>query len=131
MSVARVADPTGYGRVLRSGAGSVEAIVEHRDANPEQLAIDEINVGLYSLPAELLDDHLGRLSSNNAQGELYLTDLVGTLVGDGVPLEAVELEDLGEAQGVNTLAQLSSARAQLQERLLLGHMAAGVRIEEP
>ncbi len=131
MSVARVADPSGYGRVLRSESGAVQAVVEHRDASPDQLAIDEINVGLYSLPAELVDDHLARLSSDNAPGELYLTDLVGTLVADGVALEAVELEDLGEAQGVNTLAQLSSARAELQERLLLQHMAAGVRIEDP
>ncbi|MHC4378599.1 MAG: bifunctional UDP-N-acetylglucosamine diphosphorylase/glucosamine-1-phosphate N-acetyltransferase GlmU [Planctomycetota bacterium] len=124
-------DPTGYGRILRDDRGGVTGIVEQKDASPEQLAISETNVGVYALPGGDLPERLGRLSNDNAQGEYYLTDLVADYVGDGVPVAPMELEDVREAGGVNTLAQLSAARATCQERLLLEHLAAGVFIEDP
>ena len=128
---ARVRPATGYGRILREPGGGVVGIVEERDASPEQRAIDEVNVGVYAFPLDLLATELGRLSSDNAQGEFYLTDAVAGLVGAGHPVAAVELRDAAEARGVNTLAELSTARATLQERILLAHMANGVWIEDP
>ncbi len=131
MLVAELDDPTGYGRVLRAGDGSVRGVVEHRDASPDELGVREINVGVYAFPAERLPELLGRLSDDNAQGELYLTDLIEMLVEEGRGVAAVAVEDPAEARGVNTLSQLAEARAILQERILEEHMARGVLIEDP
>jgi len=128
---AKVSDPTGYGRILRSPSGGVEAIVEHKDATAAQRSSNEINVGVYAFPAAVLVDHLERLRPQNAQGEYYLTDVVASLVGEGRGVEAVVLEDAAEASGVNTLRQLADARAILHERILDQHLAAGVLIEDP
>ena len=128
---ATVGDPTGYGRILRTPAGAVRAIVEHKDASPAERAVHEINVGVYAFPAELLPAHLERLEPKNAQGEYYLTDVVGSLVAEGRGVVAVPLEDSAEAAGVNTLAQLAAARSVLHGRILEAHLAAGVLIEDP
>lgn len=128
---ATVADPTGYGRILRTPAGGVRAIVEHKDASAAERAVHEVNVGVYAFPAELLPAHLERLEPKNAQGEYYLTDVVGSLVAEGKGVVAVPLEDPAEAAGVNTLVQLAEARAVLHGRILEAHMAAGVLIEDP
>jgi bifunctional UDP-N-acetylglucosamine pyrophosphorylase/glucosamine-1-phosphate N-acetyltransferase len=131
--VAHLDHPTGYGRILRDPRHPerVLGIVEERDASPAQRALREVNVGVYALPAEQLPALLARLSDRNAQGELYLTDVVALLAQEGREVRAVAVTDPREARGVNTLAQLGEARAILQERILERHLAAGVLIEDP
>ena len=102
-------DPTGYGRILRNAAGDVVGIVEHRDANDEQRAIREYNTGTYCFRNELLWDALSKVGSENSQGEFYLTDVVGILVGAGHRVLGVVCEDEREVQGVNTVDDLARA----------------------
>ena len=123
-------DARGFGRVLRDG-DAVLGVVEEKDASPEQRAVREVNVGVYAFSKQTLLEGLPRLSSDNAQGEYYLTDMVGLLVGDGRPVGALCVEDWAEVIGVNTLRHLAEARAELQWRILEQHLAAGVRIEDP
>ena len=122
----RLADPTGYGRIVRDGDGRVTAIVEHRDASEDQRAIDEVNTAMFAYRRDALVTALGTLGTDNAQGEEYLTDTVAALA----PVAACEApgEDVG---GVNDLAQLAQVEAILRGRILTGHMAAGVRILDP
>ena len=101
-------DPTGYGRVVRDGQGRVLAIVEERDASPEQRRIAECNAGVYCASAELLRRELPRLGSSNAQGEIYLTDLVAVAAGQGVTALSVPVD---EVAGVNTREQLAALAA--------------------
>lgn len=108
-------DPTGYGRVLRSADGSVDRVVEQRDATPDELAVREGNAGVYLVDRGLLDDALARLDDDNAQGELYLTDIVGILRGDGHAIAPVVAPETVIA-GVNDRAQLAAAAAVLRER---------------
>jgi bifunctional UDP-N-acetylglucosamine pyrophosphorylase/glucosamine-1-phosphate N-acetyltransferase len=124
-------DPTGLGRIVRDEEGGFRAIVEHRDADEEQRAIGEVNLGVYAFPAGALLEYLPRLESQNAQGEYYLTDVPAMFVADGRAVGVVELEDADEGLGVNTLMQLAEARWALQVRILEEHLAAGVRIEDP
>jgi len=124
-------DPMAFGRVLRDGAGKVTGIVEERDASVEQRAIREVNAGVYCVQANLLKDALGRLDDRNAQGELYLTDVVADVARRGGRVDALVVRDHREVQGVNTLPQLAHARAILQERILEQHMLAGVYVEDP
>lgn len=123
----------GFGRIVRAdgGRGCVRAIVEERDATPEELALREVNAGVYCFAKEDLLRLLPRLEDRNAQGELYLTDLVALLVAAGTSPEAHVLSDEREAIGVNTLAHLAEARAALQERILERHLLSGVQIEDP
>jgi bifunctional UDP-N-acetylglucosamine pyrophosphorylase/glucosamine-1-phosphate N-acetyltransferase len=121
----------GYGRVLRGEDLEVRGIVEERDASPAERGIPEGNVGVYACPAPLLLELLPRLGKANAQGEYYLTDLVGLAVASGRRVVAFELQDPEEALGVNTLAQLAMARDAIQERILEEHLARGVLIEDP
>lgn len=128
---ALVDDPFGYGRVVRTETDDFERIVEQKDATePEQL-INEINLGVYCFARAHLDRDLGRLSNDNAQGEYYITDLVGMAAADGRRVAPIVLEDAAEAQGVNDLAQLADLRWQVQLRILEEHMANGVRIMDP
>ncbi|MGH3384868.1 MAG: bifunctional UDP-N-acetylglucosamine diphosphorylase/glucosamine-1-phosphate N-acetyltransferase GlmU [Nocardioidaceae bacterium] len=128
---ARVDDPTGYGRVVRAADGGVSAIVEHKDATDEQLAIDEINSGIYGFDAAVLSDALGRVGSDNAQGELYLTDVVGIARGDGRRTGAFETTDRWQTEGVNDRVQLATLGAELNRRTLVRHMRAGVTVVDP
>ena len=123
-------DARGFGRVLRGPEG-VLGVIEEKDATPEQRSIREVNVGVYAFTLETLLEGLPRLSSDNAQGEYYLTDMVGLLVADGRAVGALVVPDPDEVIGVNTLKHLSEARAGVQWRILERHMAAGVRIEDP
>lgn len=127
----RLADPRGYGRVVRDGSGRFQRIVEERDATPEERRLDEINVGVYAFPADRLGLDLPLLTRDNAQGEYYLTDLLGLATDEGRAVEACEVPDWEECLGVNTLSQLADARSVMQMRILEQHMAAGVRIEDP
>ncbi len=120
----------GFGRVRRT-AGDFRGIVEERDATNEELAIREVNVGVYCFDEQALIHLLPRLSNENAQGEYYLTDVLALLLADGKRVTTVTLEDEREAIGINTLEHLSEARAVVQERILLAHLENGVFIEDP
>ena len=126
-----LADPTGYGRILRAADGSVTAIVEQADATPEQRAITEINAGVYAFDAAFLRAGLGRLDTANAQGELYLTDLVAIAAADGRAARGVRSADEWQARGVNDRVQLAAMRAELNRRLLDKWMRAGVTVVDP
>ncbi len=128
---ARMSDPSGYGRVVRAEAGTVARVVEHRDATPAERAIDEINAGMYLLDRELLESALARLSDDNAQGELYLTDVVELLAGQGAPVAAVAAE-AARIAGVNDRSQLAVAAAALR-RAHLEHLMreVGVSVTDP
>ncbi|TDB89613.1 bifunctional UDP-N-acetylglucosamine diphosphorylase/glucosamine-1-phosphate N-acetyltransferase GlmU [Actinomadura sp. KC216] len=124
-------DATGYGRMVRAADGSVEAIVEHKDATEAQRAINEINVGMYAFDGALLADALKRVTTDNANGEEYLTDVVAIVRGDGHRAGAHLAADWVETQGVNDKVQLAQARRQLNDRILEAHMRAGVTIVDP
>ncbi len=126
-----LSDPRGFGRIVRDDRGVFRSIVEERDASEEEREIQETNLGVYCFPARELYELLPRLARDNAQGELYLTDVAGLFVREGRSVEIVELEDEAEAVGVNTLAQLAEARWEMQVRILEAHMANGVLIEDP
>lgn len=128
---AALAQPRGYGRVLRDAAGAVLAIVEEQDADEDQRAITEVNAGVYAFDAGALRGALSRLSTSNAQGEQYLTDVVGILRADGHPVGALPVGDAKEILGVNDRVQLAAAGAVLRDRLLGGWMRAGATIIDP
>jgi bifunctional UDP-N-acetylglucosamine pyrophosphorylase/glucosamine-1-phosphate N-acetyltransferase len=125
------ADIGAYGRVVRDGNGNVTAIVEARDATPEQLEIREANSSIYVFRAAKLWPALDRLQPQNAQGELYLTDAVRFLVEDGETVAVHQAPEPLEAEGVNTRAELAAAAAVLRDRLNREHMLAGVTIVDP
>ena len=120
-----------YGRVIRSAAGDVEAIVEAADASPDELAIGEANSSIYVFRADLLWPALERLLPANAQGELYLTDAVRDLVAGGHRVAVHVAPDPEETEGVNTRVELAAAAAALRDRINTGHMLAGVTIVDP
>jgi bifunctional UDP-N-acetylglucosamine pyrophosphorylase/glucosamine-1-phosphate N-acetyltransferase len=124
-------DATGYGRVVRDDVGGVRAIVEHRDADAATAAIREINTGVYVFRAGPLRSALSRLNRQNAQGEEYLTDVVGLLVGDGSPVAARVVADPAEAAGVNDRVQLAAAGRALRDRIVEAAMRAGTTVIDP
>ena len=128
---ARMADPTGYGRVVRDNDGRVRRIVEQRDADASELTIDEINTGIYVFRRSLLAPALRRLTPDNAQGELYVTDVVAVLADAGHPVVSVVADDPDETQGVNDRAQLAVAEAELRRRTNERWMREGVGIVDP
>lgn len=128
---AEVADPTGYGRIVRGADGSVEAIVEQQDTTPEQAAIREINSGVYAFDAAVLADALGRLSTDNSQGEQYLTDVLSIARGDGHRVGSWTCADPWLVAGVNDRVQLAALGAELNRRLLARWMRAGVTMTDP
>lgn len=128
---AHVGDPTGYGRVVRDGDGSVVGIVEHKDADEAQRAITEINSGIYAFDARVLRDALDRLDPDNAQGELYLTDVLGIARADGLPVSAMGTDDLWQVEGVNDRVQLAAMGGELNSRILQRWMRSGVTVVDP
>lgn len=128
---AHVPDPTGYGRIVRGADGAVLAIVEHKDATPEQLAIDEMNSGVYAFDGALLADAVKRVSTANSQGEEYLTDVLSILREEGHRVGAHVAADHVEVEGVNNKAQLAFARRVLNDRIVHDHMVNGVTIVDP
>jgi bifunctional UDP-N-acetylglucosamine pyrophosphorylase/glucosamine-1-phosphate N-acetyltransferase len=128
---ARVPDPTGYGRIVRDATGALTGIVEQSDATAEERLIDEINSGCYVFDGALLADAIKRVPSANAQGQEYLTDVVGILREDGHPVGTLVADDPTEIQGVNDRVQLAQARRVYNDRLLEHWMRAGVTIVDP
>ena len=125
------ADPSAYGRIVRDGDGRLARIVEAADASVEELALREVNSGIYVFRAEKLWPALDRLDTRNAQGELYVTDTLGLLVADGERCAVQLAEDPLEAEGVNTRVELALAAASLRDRINEAHMLAGVTIVDP
>ena len=124
-------DPTGYGRIIRTNDGHFQGIVEHRDANEDQLEIAEVNAGVYVFDSKALRDCLGSLSSHNAQGERYLTDVAAMLVRDGKPVQALAVTDNWLVEGINDRAQLAEVAAELNARICKAWQLAGVSILDP
>ncbi|MHB1064828.1 MAG: bifunctional UDP-N-acetylglucosamine diphosphorylase/glucosamine-1-phosphate N-acetyltransferase GlmU [Georgenia sp.] len=125
-----VDEPYGYGRVLRAG-GIVVGIVEERDATPEQREVREINTSTYVFDAAVLREALGGVGRANAQGEVYLTDVVALAHGRGLPVRALAVEDSWLVAGVHDRVQLAALGAELNRRLLEEHMRDGVTIVDP
>jgi bifunctional UDP-N-acetylglucosamine pyrophosphorylase/glucosamine-1-phosphate N-acetyltransferase len=128
---AEVADPTGYGRVLRDADGTVAGIVEHKDADEAQRAIREINSGIYAFDGAVLADALGRIRADNTQGELYLTDVLAVARADGRRVAAVTTADLWQVEGVNDRVQLAALGAELNRRVVTDWMRSGVTVVDP
>ena len=130
MLTARVADATGYGRVVRADDGNVSKIVEDRDATEAELSLNEINAGVYVFDGARLSWALGKVDAVNAQQELYLTDVIGILRAEGDVVSAL-VTDEAEVAGVNSRAQLAAAGASLRHRTCEQWMAEGVGIVDP
>jgi bifunctional UDP-N-acetylglucosamine pyrophosphorylase/glucosamine-1-phosphate N-acetyltransferase len=124
------ADPRGFGRVIRSPDGHVRAIVEEAAATPEQLSIQEFNVGAYCFSADWLWQALHRIPLSK-KGEYYLTDTVELAVKAGLPVQALVSQDLTESIGINTRVHLAEAEAAMRTRINRAHMLAGVTIVNP
>jgi bifunctional UDP-N-acetylglucosamine pyrophosphorylase/glucosamine-1-phosphate N-acetyltransferase len=130
MLTSRPADPSGYGRVVRDQHTAVRRIVEHRDASEDELLIDEVATSVYAFEAAALRSVIGTLSTANAQGEEYLTDVIDLLVRAGHRVGAV-LADAAETAGVNDRVQLTEVHYAYNARLLEAHMRAGVTVVDP
>jgi bifunctional UDP-N-acetylglucosamine pyrophosphorylase/glucosamine-1-phosphate N-acetyltransferase len=127
----QVADPTGYGRIVRDAGGLVAAIVEHKAASAEQLNIREINPGLYCFDAKLFWKYIGEVTPNNAAKEYYLTDMIEILTRHGYPVTPLLVEDESELLGINTRVELAVADKILRARKVRELMLSGVTIENP
>ncbi|MFB0835242.1 bifunctional UDP-N-acetylglucosamine diphosphorylase/glucosamine-1-phosphate N-acetyltransferase GlmU [Arthrobacter halodurans] len=128
---ALLADATGYGRILRAADGTVTAIVEHKDATAEQRGIREVNSGIYAFDAGVLRSALARVTTDNAQGEMYLTDVLAIARGDGGRVAAVVTEDPWQVEGANDRVQLAALGREMNRRALEGWMRAGVTVIDP
>jgi bifunctional UDP-N-acetylglucosamine pyrophosphorylase/glucosamine-1-phosphate N-acetyltransferase len=126
-----VPDPTGYGRILRTQDGEVIGIVEQADATRSQQEIREINASLYAFDTAPLRSALSRLRSNNAQSELYLTDVVSIVRQDGDLVRARHVDDSALVAGINDRVQLSDLAAELNRRIVAGHQRSGVTVIDP
>jgi bifunctional UDP-N-acetylglucosamine pyrophosphorylase / glucosamine-1-phosphate N-acetyltransferase len=134
MMTMELADPAGYGRVVRGPDGSVERVVETKtpgDASEAELAIREVNTGIYAFTGEPLLDALEQLTPQNVQGELYLPDVLPILRGSGREIAAHPVDDPDLTLGVNDKADLAAVRKLAQERIAREHMLAGVTIVDP
>ncbi len=128
---AQLPDPSGYGRIVRDAEGAITEIVEQHDANAAQLSICEVNSGIFAFDADFLRQALAQLSTDNAQGELYLTDVVGIARRVGAGVGAVLLADRWQTEGVNDREQLARLGAEFNRRTVIGWMRRGVTIVDP
>ncbi|WP_129659677.1 bifunctional UDP-N-acetylglucosamine diphosphorylase/glucosamine-1-phosphate N-acetyltransferase GlmU [Rothia halotolerans] len=123
--------PGGYGRIIRDADGEVAAIVEAKDATPEQLAIDEVNSGIYAFDAAVLRESLRSVTDDNAQGEKYLTDVLRIARENGRTTSALSVEDRWEVEGANDRVQLSALGRVLNRRIAEACMRGGATIVDP
>ena len=128
---AKLADPSGYGRIVRDADGNVTGIVEESDATDEQCAIDEINTGVMLMPAGWLARVLAELEPDNAQGEYYLTDVIASAVAEQLPIVTVEAPDANEVLGINDRAQLAAAERVVQGRYAQRLLDQGATLADP
>jgi bifunctional UDP-N-acetylglucosamine pyrophosphorylase/glucosamine-1-phosphate N-acetyltransferase len=128
---ALVDDATGYGRIVRDPSGAVLRIVEHKDAAGDELGILEINSGSYVFAAAALREHLPRVGTGNAQGEKYLTDVIGLVQAAGQPVAAVPAPEAWMVEGINDRVQLSQTAARLNAMIVRGWQLAGVTVVDP
>jgi bifunctional UDP-N-acetylglucosamine pyrophosphorylase/glucosamine-1-phosphate N-acetyltransferase len=126
-----MANPTGYGRIVRDAAGQVQRIVEEKDASPEEKAISEVNTGIMAIPTARLSDWLSGLSNKNAQGEYYLTDIVALAVAEGLPVHTAQPDSEWEVLGVNSKVQLAELERVHQRNIADQLLVAGVRLADP
>ncbi|WEO76224.1 bifunctional UDP-N-acetylglucosamine diphosphorylase/glucosamine-1-phosphate N-acetyltransferase GlmU [Cryobacterium sp. SO2] len=124
-------DVTGYGRIIRGVDGGFDRIVEHKDASEDERAVDEINAGVYLFGLSELRDQLARLTTDNVQGEKYLTDVIGLLRAAGSEVRAVPVADAWLVAGINDRAQLSDTAAKLNAVIVRGWQLAGVTVQDP
>jgi bifunctional UDP-N-acetylglucosamine pyrophosphorylase/glucosamine-1-phosphate N-acetyltransferase len=124
-------DVRSYGRVIRDGDGRLARVVEAADGSPEELAVREVNSGIYVFRSAKLWPAVERLEPHNAQGELYITDTLGLLVGDGDSIAVHKAPVAWEVEGINTRAELAFVAARLRDRVNEAHMLAGVTIVDP
>jgi bifunctional UDP-N-acetylglucosamine pyrophosphorylase / glucosamine-1-phosphate N-acetyltransferase len=124
-------DPFGYGRILRDESGRLVGVVEERDATTEQKLIKEVNAGIYLFAAEELINSLRKLGTDNAQGELYLPDVVQVLLAEGKELKTIIADDPGSMLGVNSHDQLAAVESQLRKRIALHWLREGVYMQDP
>ena len=124
-------DPTGYGRIIRDDSDELLRIVEEKDATDDEKFIFEINSGVYAFDGEKLAASIGQLTNANAQGELYLTDVIGILKSAGESIAAIMIDDFTETLGVNDRVQLAESAAMLRNRINDQWMRAGVTIIDP
>jgi bifunctional UDP-N-acetylglucosamine pyrophosphorylase/glucosamine-1-phosphate N-acetyltransferase len=129
--VADMANPTGYGRIVRNAEGKVAAIVEQKDANEEQLAIRTINTGIITADSTALRTWLSQLSNSNAQGEYYLTDVFASAAADYTPADMAFVADAQEAEGANDPWQLSQLERAWQLREVRALCTQGARVIDP
>lgn len=128
---AHVPDPTGYGRVIKDASGQVSSIVEQKDASPEQAAVTEINSGIYVFDAAVLRHGLANLSTDNAQGELYLTDVISIARAASQPVGAWSIDDVWQTEGVNDRLQLARMNVEVNRRIVERWMREGVTVLDP
>jgi bifunctional UDP-N-acetylglucosamine pyrophosphorylase/glucosamine-1-phosphate N-acetyltransferase len=126
-----VDDPFGYGRVLRNAEGDVEAIVEEKDASPQQRDVREINSGILAFDAEFLLSALPRIGNDNAKGEYYLTDAIAIAREDGLTVGAYPIDDVMQTEGVNDRSQLARLGAEMNRRIVERWMGEGVTVMDP
>ena len=123
-------EPTGYGRIVREN-GQVQGIVEQKDATEKELLINEVNTGIMLLPTQYLDAWLGSLKNENAQGEYYLTDVIGMAVQQGIKVVATQAGSATEVEGVNNKVQLARLERAYQRQKAFGLMRSGVTLLDP
>jgi bifunctional UDP-N-acetylglucosamine pyrophosphorylase/glucosamine-1-phosphate N-acetyltransferase len=128
---ARIANPAGYGRIVRDKSGRVARIVEHAEASEEELLVDEVNTSIYVFRRSVLAPALRRLSPDNSQGEYYLTDTIAVLHDAGYEVQSMVIADPMEAAGVNDRHQLAVAEAELRDRINERWMRRGVTMIDP
>lgn len=128
---ARLSDPTGYGRIVRDAAGGLTAIVEEKDATDDERSITEVNSGIFAFDAAFLRSALAQLTTDNAQGERYLTDVVAIARREQRPVGALLIDDVWQTEGVNDLVQLARMGAELNRRTVTAWMRAGVTVVDP
>ncbi len=124
-------NPHGYGRIIRNAEGAVQRIVEEKDANEEQRMVREANTGILAVPSKRLKQWLPKLSSDNSQGEYYLTDIISMAVEDGLVVNAVKATTEEEVRGINSRQQLAEMERWYQRQLANRLMAGGVTLADP